>query len=530
MTPRLACSIGIAIIAASVTARGAALDTDAIDRLVERSMARWEVPAVAVAAVDQGRVVLFRVHGLGDVERGLAVTPWTLFAVGSIAKSLTVVALAQIADNGGLDWDAPASRYLPELRLRRLGNTRPVSVRDLVTHRSGMHRHDALWYLHAYTRAGLVRRLRHLDPFAPPGEVFQYSNLMVAAAGQLAARVSRRPWETIIGESILVPARMSDTRLSLARFLAVRDRAAGYFPGDKGRIRIPPRDTTAIAPAAAVYSNLHDMTRWLRILLAGGTIDGRRVVSASSIAEILTPRITVPDDGRFAELGPNAYGMGLYLTSYRGRRLARHPGVIDGYAALMSFMPEQDLGIVVLTNRSGSNLVPAILSYAIYDRLLGLEPIPWIDRFPSAERVRARRKFLDRDQASAGRTPMSLALQSYTGIYRHPAYGSIKITTDGANALTGRIHDIAFPLRHVGGNVWEVAEVRWPLRKGLRVRFHIGPSDRIKALTTPLADGPTYRHNPGDLTFARLPTDRPGPKSTADSINRMGSKDAERHR
>ncbi len=530
MTPRLACCIGFAIIAASVTARGAALDTDAIDRLVERSMARWEVPAVAVAAVDRGRVVLSRVHGLGDVERGLAVTPHTLFAVGSIAKSFTVVALARIADNGGLDWDAPASRYLPELRLQRLGNARPVSVRDLVTHRSGMHRHDALWYLHAHTRAGLIRRLRHLDPFAPPGEAFQYSNLMVAAAGQLAARVSRRPWETIIGEGILAPARMSDTRLSLARFLAERDRAAGYFPGDNGRIRIPPRDTTAIAPAAAVYSNLHDMTRWLRILLAGGTIDGRRVTSESSIAEILTPRIAVPGDGRFAELGPNAYGMGFYLTSYRGRRLARHPGVIDGYAALMSFMPEHGLGVVVLTNRSGSNPVPAILSYAIYDRLLGLEPISWIDRYPSAERVRARRKSSDRVQGAADRTPMNLALQSYTGIYRHPAYGSIEIATDGANALTGRIHDIVFPLRHVGGDVWEVAEVRWPLRKGLRVRFRIGPSGWVEELTTPLADGPTYLHNPGDLTFARLPTGRPGPKSTADSINRMGSKDAERHR
>ncbi len=530
MTPRFASFIGIAVMAASVTTRGAALDAEAIDRLVERSMARWEVPAVAVAAVDRGRVVLSRVHGLGDVERGLAVTSRTLFAVGSIAKSFTVVALARIAENGGLDWDAPASGYLPELRLRRLGNARPVSVRDLVTHRSGMHRHDALWYLHAYTRAGLIRRLRHLDPFAPPGEAFQYSNLMVAAAGQLAARISRRPWETVVEEGILGPARMSDTRLSLARFLAERDRAAGYFPGDNGRIRLPPRDTTAIAPAAAVYSNLHDMTRWLRILLAGGTIDGRRVAGASSIAEILTPRIAVPDDGRFAELGPIAYGMGFYLTSYRGRRLARHPGVIDGYAALMSFMPEHGLGIVVLTNRSGSNPVPAILSYAIYDRLLGFEPVPWIDRVPSAERVRARRKSSDRVQRAAVGTPMNLALQSYTGIYRHPAYGSIEIATDGANSLTGRIHGIAFPLRHVGRDVWEVAEVRWPLRKGLLVHFRIGPSGRVTELTTPLADGPTYRHNPGDLTFARLPAGRPSPRSTTESINRMGSEDAERHR
>ena len=529
--PRIASLIGFAILAASVTARGAALDGDAIDRLIERSMARWEIPAVAVAAVDRGQVVLFQAHGLGDVEGGRAVTPRTLFAVGSITKSFTVVALAQIAASGGLDWDAPANRYLPELRLQRWDNARLVSVRDLVTHRTGMHRHDALWYLHAHTRAGLIGRLRHLAPFAPPGKMFQYSNLMVAAAGHAAAQIARQPWESIVEQEVLMPARMNDTRLSLSHFLAERDRAAGYFPGDNGRIRIPPRDTTAVAPAAAVYSSLHDMTRWLRVFLNSGMIGGRRIVRARDIAEILEPRITVSEDSPFAELGSVTYGMGFYLTSYGGQRLARHPGVIDGYAALMSFMPDRGLGVVVLTNLSGSNPVPAILSYAIYDQLLGRKPVSWIDRFPSAEQVRAERRPRDRARVAADHAPMSLAIQSYAGVYRHPAYGSIgiEIATDGANALTGQLHDVAFPLHHVGGDIWEVAEVRWPLRKGLRVYFGIAPSGRVEHLRTPLADGPTYLHNPGDLTFSRLPAHRPGPKSATDSINRMGSEDAKNH-
>jgi hypothetical protein len=305
----------------------------------------------------------------------------------------------------------------------------------------------------------------------------------------------------------------------------------GYFPGDNGRIRIPSRDTTAIAPAAAVYSSLHDMTRWLRVFLNGGTLDGRRVVGAREIEAILAPRITVAEDSPFDEFGSLAYGMGFYLTSYSGQRLARHPGVIDGYAALMSFMPDRGLGIVVLTNLSGSNPVLAVLSYAIYDRLLGRKPVSWIDRFPSAEQIRTQRKPVGRPQRAVDHAPMSLALQSYTGVYRHPAYGSIeiKIATGGANALNGQIHDIAFPLHHVGGDEWEVSEVRWPLRKGLRMRFRIAPSGRIEDLTTPLADGPTYLHNPGDLTFTHLPANRPGPNSTTDSINRIGSEDAKHH-
>ncbi len=500
------------------------------------------MPGVAVAAIAGGRVVLSRVHGLADFEAGRGVTRRTLFAVGSISKSFTVVALGQLAEAGRLDWDAPADRYLPELALWRFGNARKVTVRDLVAHRTGMHRHDALWYLGAFSRAGLIRRLGHLAPFAAPGEAFQYSNLMVAAAGFLAARLAGAPWESVVRSRVLGPLGLGDTRLSLKAFLAERDRAIGYFPGDDGRIRIPPRDTTAIAPASAVYSSLHDMTRWLGLFLAGGALDGRRVVAPATIAGFLEPRIAVHDDPRSAELGPVAYGMGFYLTTYRGARLARHPGVIDGYAALMSFMPDRGLGVVVLTNRSGRNPLPAVLSHAIYDRLLGLEPVAWIDRFPSARQARRRRQATKPAMPPPDGAAMTLAVAAYAGVYTHPAYGSIEISTAGATALAGRLHGIAFPLRHVGGDVWEVAKMRWPLRQGLRMRFRIGPvrigpirigpdrigpdrigpdrigpdrigpdrigrARRVEALATPLADGPTYRHNPGDLVFSR---DRPG--------------------
>lgn len=527
MTRRFAILIGIVALASA--ARAAPSDTDAFDGLVARAMERWEVPAVAVAAVDRERVLMSRVYGRRNAEDGLPTTPRTLFAMGSIAKSFTVVALARQSESGALDWDAPASRYLPELRLQRIGNARAVSVRDLVAHRSGMHRHDALWYLHAYSRMELVRRLRYLAPFAPPGKAFQYSNLMVAAAGLVAARISGVPWETLVRDAILEPARLRDTRLSLAEFAAQPDRATGYFPGDDGRIRIPPRDTTAIAPAAAVYSSLRDMTRWLRFFVAGGVIDERRIVGTRALAALLVPRIGIPDAPGFDELGPVAYGMGFYVTTYRGRKLARHPGVIDGYAALLTFMPEHGFGVVVLTNRSGANPAPAVLSYAIYDRLLGLEPVSWIDRFPSVEQSRAARRAAAPGRKMSTPTPMTLDSESYAGFYRHPAYGTIEISGAGA-ALRGRLHDITFPLRHVGGDEWEVAELCWPLRMGLRMRFRIGPSGTVQALATPLADGPTYRHNPGDLVFVRLPARPLDPNSPTGASDQRGGEDAERHR
>ena len=167
------------------------------------------------------------------------------------------------------------------------------------------------------------------------------------------------------------------------------------------------------------------------------------------------------------------------------------------------------------------------MTHAIYDRLLGLEPIRWIDRFPSARQARARRQAMKRARIPSPRPP---AARSYAGVYRHPAYGSIRVTDDGAANLMGRLHDIPFALRYVADDTWEVAETSWPLRAGLRVRFRRGPEGRIVSLAAALADGPTYRHNPGDLVFVRLSPGAPDPSSGGNRINGTGGEDAQRHR
>lgn len=463
-----------------------------INSFIDRAMKRWEVPGLAIAIIRDGALVYRRVSGLRDVERNLPVTQNTLFAVGSISKSFTVTGLAMLARAGKLDWDAPVTNYLPELTLRspHPGQPgRPVSTRDLITHRSGMHRHDALWYLHAYSRGGLLRRLKHLPRFAPAGAEFQYSNLMVMAAGRIAGKISGGSWEKLTREKILIPLGMKHTRLGLREFLAAPDRASGYYPADDGRIQIPTRDTDAIGPAASVYSDIKDMTRWLRHLFGAD--------------DMTTSRIDIADQSGPPELGPQAYGMGLYVGNYRGHALARHPGVIDGYGALMSFMPRRKLGVMVLTNKSGGNPAPAAISYAIYDGLLGLKPVDWLHRFPSSrERRNARRE--PAEQFARPLSPPPLPMESYRGAYEHPAYGRMKINTAEGTTLAGRFHALSFVLQYAGDSNWRLTETQWPLREGLIFRFKAGPGGKIAGLATPLADGPTYRHNPGELYFDRV--------------------------
>jgi len=485
----------------AVTEAAAAANPDlahiqSINSFIDRAMKRWEVPGIAIAVIRDGALVYRRVSGLRDVERNLPVTKDTLFAVGSISKSFTVTGLAMLARAGKLDWDAPVTNYLPELTLRppHPGQPgRPVSTRDLITHRSGMHRHDALWYLHAYSRNGLLRRLKHLPRFAPAGAEFQYSNLMVMAAGRIAGKISGGSWEKLTREKILIPLGMKHTRLGLAEFLAAPDRASGYYPAADGRIKILTRDTDAIGPAASVYSDIKDMTRWLRHLFGAGDMT----------YDMTTARIDISDPSGPLELGPQAYGMGLYVGSYREHALARHPGVIDGYGALMSFMPKRKLGIMVMTNKSGGNPAPAAISYAIYDRLLGLKPTDWLHRFPSSgERRDSRRE--PPEQSASPLSPPPLPMESYSGAYEHPAYGRMKINTAEGATLAGQFHALSFVLKYAGDSKWRLTETQWPLREGLIFRFKAGPGGKITRLATPLADGPTYRHNPGELYFDRV--------------------------
>ena len=476
-------------------------------------MRRWEVPGLAYAVFEDGAVGARAVFGLRDAEAGHPVTRRTVFALGSISKSFTTALLWRLAEDGRLDWDAAPARYVEGFRFAPGPPGRPISVRDLVSHRSGLPRHDALWYLGAYTGEELLSRIRYLRRFAAPGAAFAYSNLMPMLAGHVARAVTGMAWSRSVRRFLTRPLGMKRVRIGYRAFLAAgAERARGYYPADEGRIAVAARNTDPIAPAAAVYADIDDAALWLAMLAGRGRVGGRRVLSAASVAAMWTPASVALGPASAPELDPARYGMGFYLTRYRGRKLAYHPGVIDGYAALIAILPETGFGIVVLTNRSGANPVPAILAYAALDRHLGEEPVAWIARYPSAAQrreARARRRADEdlararRRRALAGRTWRAAA--AYAGTYRHPAYGAITLSAPAADRLAGRMHGRAFTLERWGALRWRLTETRWPLREGLIFEFTPGDGPRMRALATALADGPTYRHNPGPLLFERSP-------------------------
>ncbi len=485
----------VLVLALPHAARPAALP----DAVIENAMNAWQVPGLAIAVV-QGGGVTTGAFGRRDIERNLPVTPRTLFATGSITKSFTALGLAILAEDGRLEWDTPVAVLAPGFRLGGTPSGPAVTLRHMLTHRTGMPRHDALWYLGRFSRGELVHRLRYLPPAAPLGAVFAYNNLMFATAGHIAGRLAGTRWEAFTRRRILSPLGMHGAKLSLAAFLAAPDRAAAYFPAEQGRLRIAARDTDAIAPAAALYADITDMARYVAFHLAGGALGKRRLVRTATARMLLAPQTAIDRPPHFPEFGPTGYAFGFYATTYRGRRMLYHPGVIDGYAGLISLMPERRLGIIVLSNLSGRNPVPKIVTYAVYDRLLGLPRLPWTERFKARDAAFRAARNPARPMVSTGPPPRPAT--AYTGIFEHSAYGRMEIRAEG-DGLSGSLHSIRFALVHGEGDRWRVKETAWPLRKGLELTFHFDAGDNALRITTPLADGPTYRLQAGDMVFMR---------------------------
>lgn len=477
------------------------------DPFVAAVMAEWQVPGMVVGAVRGDALVLARAYGTVDAEGTAPVTGRTLFHLGSITKSFTVAGLGLLADEGRLDWDAPVRTYIPEFALIDPRATRDVTVRHLVTHTTGLPRHDVLWYADAFRRDELLRRLRHLALTAAPGTRFQYSNLTYMVAGAVAGRIAGTPWEAFTRDRLLRPLGMNDTRLSIAAFRASGRAARPYILTSRGRVPVALRDTDPIAPAGAVYSNLADMIRYLSFHVG----DGRGLLRRKTAAAMRTARVEAPDDLGFVEFSGSHYGMGFFVTRYRGERLVHHPGVINGYKGRLTLLPDRNLGVVVLSNLSGRNRAPAIVTLALIDRLLGLEPIDWASRFRAAGQT-ARARALDRKTRAKRASlrppdpaPPVLTLGAYAGRFEHPGYGWIDVGVDAGrrNGLTGSFNGKPFALVHVDGEVWRVGETTWPIRRGLKVTFVGDGQGGIGALRAAIADGPTYRFTIGDVTFRR---------------------------
>jgi len=486
------------LVAAPLQAQNGPANLNGLDGFVEQVMKDWHVPGLAVAIVKDGKVVYAKGFGYRDVKKGLKVSPDTLFAIGSCSKAFTATSLAILSGEGKLDWDKSVRDYLPDFRLQDAYATAQLRPRDLVTHQSGLPRHDLVWYGSTLSRKEIYDRLRYLEPSRPLHARYQYNNLMFMTAGVLIERISGSTWEEFVRRRLLDPLGMKTSNFSVNDSQKTSDFSLPYQE-ENGQVKeIPFRNIDAIGPAGSINSSVNEMTRWLFLQLGKGKFDGRQIIPEKNLAETHTPQIVAGGDLKYDESFYSSYAMGWAVTSYRGHPALAHSGGIDGFTSAVRFLPKDQLGVVVLTN-SSSPASGLIASNAV-DRMLGLSEAPWakraLDDAARGKEAQAKAKAEDESKRKKD-APPTHKLQDYAGQFEHPAYQTLTISQQGEQ-LKFDLHGLTGTLKHYHYDIFQGAEGAAGL-EGTKITFQVNRAGEIDSVSIPLEP------NVKDIVFKRKP-------------------------
>src|SRR5215471_10753160 len=425
-----------------------------LEKFVEEQLHVWKVPGIAVAVVKDDTVSTM--EGFGRRNDTDPVTPQTLFAIGSSTKAFTATSIGALVDEGLLEWDTPVREYLPSFRMYDPVATERLTVRDMLSHRSGLPRHDLCWYdEQGFTRVDIVVRLRHLQPNKDLRQVWQYNNLMYLTAGYLAGELAGMTWEALVRTKLLEPLRMLSTNFSVLESQRAKDFALPYDERNEQIIEIPFRLIDLVGPAGSINSSVEDMVAWLRVNLRQGEINGRRVLAAATVREMHAPTMVIPEARLFPGAADIAYGLGWFIGTYREHKVVHHGGNIDGFTALVIFLPNDRMGVVALANKHATSL-PIVVAYRAFDELLGLDPIDWSGRLKGQmDALKVGMQESRELKLPVPDAPPSHAIEDYVGTYAHPAYGTFSVRPEDGK-LTPLYRTLQLELTHRHYDIFDI--------------------------------------------------------------------------
>ncbi len=430
---------------------------EGFEAYMEQQLKDWNAPGVGVGIVVSNQLVFARGFGYRKYDEKLPFTPKTLCPIASNTKLFTAVAAGMLVKEGKLAWDAPIRDFVPAIRFYSDELNRTVTLRDMLAHRTGITRHDMIWYKSDFTRKELFERLKFMEPKETPRQLYLYNNMMYAAAGYAIELTSGKPWEEFVHERILQPLEMSSTVYRFADATNAPEYGVPFTEKRDSReiYRMPfYQDTTGMAPAGAIISNIEDMSHWLIALMNDGQYRGKQVLPPDVLKATLEPAIALPNTegelrGYWERLNA-AYGMGRMTAAYRGHLLTYHGGALDGFYSQVSFMPQDRIGVIVLVIGEHCSSLTDTVSFNIYERLLGLSLTPWSQRRLEAYQKAKKAGTEARAKAGAACVPdtkPSHALEAYIGEYEHLAYGTLRIGLDQGR-LQFEFHKIRLPMSH----------------------------------------------------------------------------------
>jgi CubicO group peptidase (beta-lactamase class C family) len=463
-----------------------------LDRYVAESLRAWEIPGAALAVVQDGRVLVAKGYGVRELGRSDPVDADTIFDIASLTKAFTAAAIATLVDEGKLAWDAPIRTYVPQVEFSDPYVTANMSLRDLLSHRSGL-RNNAAPFRGHLTRQQVMQLFKHLQPWEPFRKRMVYSNIGYALAGEIASQVSGLTWEELVTKRLIEPLALSRTTADYDAAPRFGNVASGHVMA--GRVQRPaPRGSERLSTAAAgaIHSSARDLATWMRFQLGDGRFNGNRILSADAMSEMHSPHVLAPTTSEFRasrQLHNFAgYGLGWQVWDYRGYPVLWHSGNGDGQVAYVVLVPGARLGVAITTNSWRTSASPLHMAMAarILDHYLGLPTRDYVaERKALSDKAQEQE---DRDTAAleASRVKNSnptLPLSAYTGQYRDQLGLGVRIAVHaGSLRLTYAGGEVA-TLEHWHGDMFRVS---WPnpfsQGRPVFVRFDIHQEGKVSGL------------------------------------------------
>ena len=470
-----------------------------VDQYIQQLMTEWEIAGSAVSIVYKDKVIFSKAYGYRDVANKLPVTTKTMFGIASNSKLFTSMAAAMLHEEKKLDLDKPVRTYMPELHFSTGELDEKLTLRDMLSHRSGVPRWDGVWEGSGHTLQEILDRFQYMKPTMGFREGYLYNNNMYAAAGAVTAKVNGTTWEQLIQTKLFDPLEMRQSTFSFEDATKKGEFSKDYLVGridKKLKEYEPDTDCGCWAPAAAIVSNVDELSNWMMVQINGGKFKGKQVIPSKAIIETIKPNNITSKELVYDEVFYGLYGMGRSSTDYKGHVMVSHGGVISGYRSTIAMLPKDSIAIIVLTNTvQGSPMANAAV-YGIIDRLLQLGESPWTPKIKKEIAKRDTKSWREIDSLKALKvkdTKPSHALADYAGTYEHKAYGKMIITTDGDHLrMKHRMWDEALEHFHYD-QFWSTEHPDFTINYALRVyklQFTTNEAGKVDKIKTSVLTDP----------------------------------------
>ena len=492
----------LALLASATFNSWAQINTTDLEEVINTSMARFDVPGMAVAVVQDDKVVFARGFGTSNLNTNAKVNKDTLFGIASNTKAFTSAALAKLVDEGKLSWDDRVIDHLPEFRLYDSYVTREMRVRDLLSHRSGLGLGQGdlmIWPSTDKSIEDILAGLQYLKPASSFRSQYAYNNLMFVTAGEVVARVSGMSWNDYIEKNILQPLHMDNSRAGFSRIpKSNKNWAIGHIPMDGKLNPFFVNYLEDFRGAGAIASSVNDMSQWLLTQLAGGKMpSGEQLFSEKQQAQMWHPHITSMASKSAYEAYHQqfrGYGLGWSIEDYHGFKKLGHGGGILGMVSQVTLLPEKKLGIVILSNQQAFSALSAV-THEVLEDALELEDKDWVEEL-------AKKHFASKQKAYANAKPDTpadyqpqLPNINYTGTLHDDWYGDVIIEQLDGKLRIDFTHTkrLKGTLEHYTGNTFIVKWDEKLLEADAFIRFDMGANNRVnsakmRAVSTAVTD------------------------------------------